>query len=203
MPVTACVVPRVCALQVFANAQVATHGGGGYGRHRYACGMSAHDIFTTVTAAVALVVSCLTLGRQAWRDRRDRAEVSVSGGSAFWPLEKPGLYWKCWVTVTNVGQRAVTVMGAVWHCDIPDGSSIQLMARNAEQPFPFRMEPNDSRTWFVKVDAQGRAMVDVIGKPGVQLVQRPTRRESKRGVRAERFVYGSPSLMDRTEYEPF
>jgi hypothetical protein len=161
---------------------------------------------STVIAIIALLASLFSLGWQLARARWERPVVVVRGVIVSHERQVPQIVHAGLpgdgamesvivyrMTVVNVGERAVTVVGWGW---LTFDRTVDLTATAEGIPdFPFRLEPHDSRTWALVMPSVGTSPIpEQKAEPYARVVQRPTRRELRRGVSAERKVYGAPVL---------
>jgi len=165
-------------------------------------------MIATVISIVALLASLFSLGWQLVRARWERPVVVVRGQTVsrtrqaltvYTGDEKPRpkkLEWALTTTIVNVGERAVTVVGWGWaygSISSKDVAITTIKARGSQIPdFPLRLEPHDSRTWTIAHPMEGTNLRGTNVTPFAIVVQRPTSRELRRGVSAERRVFGVP-----------
>jgi hypothetical protein len=129
---------------------------------------------STIISLIALLVSLFALGWQLSRSRWERPVLVVVGTIASRSRSADAgaaVTMEYRITVTNVGERAVTVLSAGWVIErMANGSgSMHITGKDREQPGP-RSNPVD--------------------EPYVVVVQRPTWREKRSDVGPTRTVYG-------------
>jgi hypothetical protein len=95
----------------------------------------------------------------------------------------------CLVPYDQLGERAVTVTDVGWYT-LRTKQQRQTL-RPTDAVLPMRLEPHDSRTWTISASATS-ARRHTINEPFVTSVQRPTWRERRKGIEAEREIIGKP-----------
>jgi hypothetical protein len=145
---------------------------------------------STVVSVIALVVSLGSLAWQLTREQWERPVVIVGGirgshnGSS-----KTEPHWQYRIDVTNVGERAVTLIEAGLISDRRDnGYLITGLSGEEVAEFPIRLEPHDSRSWTIPGGPTSQTSGEY--EPWVKVVQRPTWRERRRGTLPERTIIG-------------
>jgi len=152
--------------------------------------MTPAEISTVILSAFAFIVSVVALVWQLVRSRWERPVVVVGGsfssqGSSQSPIPRISLR----IDVTNVGERAVSIVAVGWIMSA-DEQSVQYIGldEREESAFPMRLDAHDSKTWTIP---RGPASaVKQVGLPYARVVQRPTWRERRRGVLPERTIIG-------------
>jgi hypothetical protein len=145
---------------------------------------------STIVSIIALVVSLGTLGWQITRERWERPVVSVGGmiGSRD-DSQARGAHHEYRIDVTNVGERAVTLIQAGVITNREVGSFIiHGLSQEEVAEFPIRLEPHDSRSWTILGGPVSRPSSEY--EPWVKVVQRPAWWERRRGTLPERTIIG-------------
>lgn len=151
--------------------------------------------WSLIVSIVALVLSASTVVWHLIRDHWERPVVVISGtqGSHTAVTDmttgEGESRFEYRIDVTNVGERAVTLIEVGMMADIEDGAyqTVGLLGEEVAA-FPIRLEPHDSRSW--KIDGGPSKYERQQYEPFVRLVQRPTWRERQRGVLPERTIFG-------------
>lgn len=149
--------------------------------------MDAVDVVTIVFSGVALIASLFTVGWTLVQSRWERPVVVVTGREGHLTNDEHGTRWFCSVDVVNVGERAVTVTDVGWYTLRREDGHDAL--RPTKAGLPIRLEPHDSRTWTT-YSSVAAAQRHTVNEPFVVVVQRPTWRERRNGVEAEREILG-------------
>lgn len=100
---------------------------------------------------IALVLSVLSLGWQAWTWLRAGPVVSVAVAQSLPVYRNSAGEWHTTVTATNKGRSAVTVSS--WGFALPNGRTLYT-ANPApwSEKLPHRLEPQSSANWHVDTD---------------------------------------------------
>ena len=130
----------------------------------------------SIVSVIALVVSLGTLAWQITRDRWERPVVSVGGTKgSYQDFQTREPQWRYRLDVTNVGERAVTLIEAGLITNLGGAREDYVTVGLAEEKiaeFPIRLEPHDART----MDNGGRPCAEknrlASIEPWIRIVQR-------------------------------
>jgi len=105
-----------------------------------------------VVAILALVLSVLSIGWQAWTWKNSGPVVKVRVFNAVTDAATGEAENYLAVEAVNTGRAAATVTG--WGIRLPDGGSIhKLHPLPISSTLPHRLEPQDKATFFIESDA--------------------------------------------------
>jgi len=145
----------------------------------------------TVVSFLAVAISLVALGLQLVRTFWERPYVFVGGiaGSHSVSVTAPPV-WECRIDVTNVGERAVTLIEVGLVVDRKPGSNVSWGLTGDEvADFPMRLEPHDSRSWLITGDGPIPAAIGSF-VPWVKIVQRPNWLQRRHETLPERTIQG-------------
>lgn len=163
----------------------------------------------TVISLLALGVSLFSIGWQLRRALWERPVVVLAGavtrrsGGPTDSVSDPRVTTSEYVmrfTIVNVGERAVTAVGWGWSLTLQgEGGRVIMSNRGKGIPeFPIRLEPHDSKSWVMTHPIEGTNLGSYMATPFARVVLRPTWRELRKGVSAERRVDGASVSMSQS-----
>ena len=159
-----------------------------------------------VIAVLALLAAAFSIVWQVVRARWEKPVVVVTGRVNRHWNRKHREQVLLTITITNVGEKPVTLMAAGWELTDhkkgdPGVTGFSNWSMKDRSEFPRRLEPHD----FIEVPSKHDFVPMVAGRtmrPHVEVVRRPTWREVRRGIGAVRQISGNEISAPEAPLEP-
>jgi hypothetical protein len=159
-------------------------------------GWAAKDVVTTVLSSTAIVVSALSIGWQYVRSRFDRPRLHLMGGTTRKGPPNAAADWSFKIEVSNYGERPVTIVDAYWDIGPQLGAGMRLKPTEGPK-LPLRLDAYDLVTWDIGPIPVG--MVEGLreAQPWIEVVDRPTWKQRRRGLGGHRLMGERVHSLDR------